>query len=174
MRRLLIGSLLLAACTHPVQAQRRGAAPALTPAALKAQVDEFVVTVRDMAAWSVVTPAAHTPVGGMQDTTGNVESVVATQDIRPVPDSVLVAFRHALGAAARKNKARAIGLAYLVRRPLPGKTEAVDAVLVEVEHRSGYAANVLCPYARNEFGEPVFGVSYTGAGTLRELVGKRR
>jgi hypothetical protein len=173
MRRLLFGSLLMAASLQPLHAQRRGATPPLSSAAIKAQVDEFVTTVRDMAAWSVVTPAAHTPVGGIQDTTGNVESVVATQDIRPVPDSVLVAFRHALGTAARKNKSRAIGLAYLVRRPLPGKAEAVDAVLVEVEHRSGYTADVLCPYTRNEFGEPVFGVSYHAVGSLRELAGKR-
>ena len=174
MRRLLIGSLLLAACTFPLQAQRRGVTPPLSPAVIKAQVDEFVTTVRDMAAWSVVTAAAHTPVGGIQDTTGNVESVVASQDIRPVPDSVLVAFRHALGTAARRNKSRAIGLAYLVRRPLPGKSDVVDAVLVEVEHRSGFSADVLCPYTRNEFGEPVFGTTYRQAGTLRELIAKRR
>lgn len=174
MRRLVIGGLFVAACSHPLQAQRRHGAALLPPAAIKGQVDEFVTTVRDMAAWSVVTPAAHTPVGGIQDSIGNVESVVATQDIRPVPDSVLVAFRRALGAAARRNRARAIGLAYLVRRPLPGTPEVVDAVLVEVEHRSGYTADVLCPYTRNEFGEPVFGASYRAAGTLRELVAKRR
>jgi hypothetical protein len=171
MRRTLLASLCIATLATPRRAQRR---PVVLTAAARASIDEFVNTVRDMAAWAIVTPSAHIPAGGIQDTSGNVESVVSPQNGgRITPDSVLVAFRRALGAAARKQKSRAIGLAYLVRQVPPGAKDSLDAVLVEVEHGSGYRADVLCPYTRNEFGEPVFGPSFMMPGTLREMPGAR-
>jgi hypothetical protein len=116
--------------------------------ATRAAIDEFTVTVRDMAAWAITKPAARIPVGGLLDAAGNVSSVVQN-DQAPVnpPDSMLIAFRQALGLGARQRKSTAIGFAYLVRRARAGQMEAEEGVLVEVEHRNGYRANVLYPYS---------------------------
>ncbi len=179
MRHLVNGGLCAAMLSHPfvshpLMAQRQPASPAVPAPVVRAQLDEFVNAVRDMAAWAIVTPAAHIPVGGMQDSTGRVESVVTTQNGPAItPDSALASFRETLGAAARRRKVRTVGLAYLVRRVAPGTTDSIDAVMVQFEHVSGERADVLFPYMRNEYGEPVFGQSYVEAGTLRVLTEKR-
>ena len=175
MRRILLSCLCLAAFARPAESQRRatvGVAPVVTaPAA----IDAFVQAVRDMAAWAIVTPSAHIPVGGIQDSSGNVESVVTTKNGPPVtPDSILVTFRETLGTAARRRKVTAVGLAYLARRTPPGAHAPVDAVIVEVEHGGGYRADVLFPYTRNDFGEPVFGTAFTAPGTLHALDTRRK
>jgi general stress protein 26 len=172
-RSISITSTIIAlACAPAVAAQRTPAAPDSTT---RAAIDEFTVTVRDMAAWAITTPAAHIPVGGMLDNSGNVSSV--TSDFRrtgDVPDSVLTTFRQALGLGARQRKSVAIGMAYLVRRIPAGGTAPVEAVLVEVEHRSGYRVNVLYPYAREESGEPVFASAVRLPGTLRSMATRSR
>lgn len=134
-------SLAAAGTTH---AQRRVVADSVP----RATIDSFVITVRDMASWALVTPAAHVPVGALQDVRGEVESVVGAQDSRSVvtPDSVLVAFRQALGQGARSRKSTAIGLAYFRSLVPPGGAAAVRVLVVEVEHRSGYRANVAFPF----------------------------
>ena len=133
------------------------------------QVDSFVRTVRDLAAWAIVTPAAHIPVGGLQDATGTVSSVTdnAGTQPAPTPDTIVSSFRDLLSAAARRQKSTAAGLGYLVQRIPPGGKSAVNAVLVEVESVSGYRADVLWPYTRNEFGEPQFARSYVLPGSMR-------
>ena len=62
------------------------------------QVDSFVRTVRDMAAWAIVTPAAHIPVGGLQDAAGTVSSVTDNAGTQPVPtpDTIVSGFRDLL------------------------------------------------------------------------------
>lgn len=172
MRRFLLGCLSAVTLAIPAAAQRKRAAD---DAPTRAAIDEFTVTVRDMAAWAIVTPAAHIPVGGMLDTAGNVESVVGSEKGgADTPDSVLVAFRRALGNAARQRRLRAIGLGYLVHVTPPGRTTAVDAVMVEIEFRTGHRANVLYPYTREESGEAVFADPIRAAGTLRVIAGSPR
>ncbi|HYW50040.1 MAG TPA: hypothetical protein VE861_05505, partial [Gemmatimonadaceae bacterium] len=150
-------------------------APVTAAAASQAEIDEFVLTVRDMAAWAIVTPSAHIPVGGIQDAAGRVATVVGAQDARTMdtPDSVLTGFRSALGIAARKQGSRAIGLAYLARVVPPGDTAGVSAVVVEVEHRSGHRATVLYPYVFEDTEQPVFGAPFTRPGVLREFTRRR-
>ena len=159
---------LLAAAAAPLHAQR--AAPS------RAAIDSFVVAVRDMAAWGVITPAAHLPVGGLLDSAGRVESVVGDgPSSRSTPtDSVLVAFREALARAARNGRHPGIAMAYLVRVTPPGRRRATDAVLVEVEHQSGFRTNVVWPYTLDEESRPVFGTSYESAGTLFGFAPARR
>jgi hypothetical protein len=171
MRHLAMVAFCLSAVSRALPAQQ----PAVPALVVRAQIDAFVREVRDMAAWAIVTPAAHIPVGGMQqDSAGPVESVVITQNAPSgSSDSALAAFRVTLGNAARRRKVGTVGLAYLVRRVVPGARDSVDAVLVEYERANGERADVLCPYTRNEFGEPVFGRSYALAGTLRVLFDKR-
>lgn len=175
MRRFLLSCLCIAVFARPVESQRRAAAnvaPVVTP---PASIDAFVQTVRDMAAWAIVTPSAHIPVGGIQDSVGNIESVVTAQNGPPItPDSSLAAFRETLGTAARRRKVTAVGLAYLARRTPPGASALVDAVIVEVEHGGGYRADLLFPYTRNDFGEPVFGAAFTAPGTLHALDTRRK
>jgi hypothetical protein len=79
-----------------------------------------------------------------------------------------------LVTAARRQKALALGVGYLVTRTPPGRQRAVDAVMVEVEHASGYRADLLFPYTRNEFGEPVFGESFALPGTLHAFAEQRK
>ena len=124
---------------------------------------------RDMAAWAIVTPAAHIPVGGLQDTRGEVSSVTDNAGVVPVPtpDTTVSQFRDLLTAAARRQQSPMAGIGYLVRRVPPGGKSAVNAVLVEVESVSGYRADVLWPYTKNEFGEPQFAKFYTLPGTMR-------
>ena len=143
--------------TVPVSAQRAAA-----PAVHRAAIDSFVVTVRDMAAWALVTPAAHIPVGALRDPAGNVESVVRAQ-VGPTiftPDSVLTSFRRALGIGARAQRSSAIGMAYFRQQLLPGDTPPQRVLVVEVEHRSGYRANVLYRYTHDgespEFDAPLY------------------
>jgi hypothetical protein len=176
MSRVAAGVLALCAATCPasLMAQRSMAAPSVQAFVARPQVDEFVRAVRDMAAWAIVTPSAHIPVGGIQDSAGPVESVVTPQNGPAASlDSTLAAFRRTLGTLARTRRLTTVGLAYLVRRVVPGVRDSVDAVLVEVEHNSGERADVLFPYTRNEFGEPVFDRAYPLAGTLRVLTFKR-
>lgn len=144
MRRLLPALLALAVAASPSLAQRRGAPP---PAITRAALDSFVTTVRDMAAAAIVTPAAHIPVGGVLDSTGNVASITApnTTGATTPDDSMLTAFRSAMGFAAQQMKSGTVGFAYLVRRPTPGAGKAVDAVLVEVESAPSFRANLLFP-----------------------------
>lgn len=172
MHRFLFGTLCVVTLALPTQAQR---ATAGTSAETRAAIDSFVVTVRDMAAWATVTPAAHIPVGGLLDARGNVESVVGTgKEAAITPDTVLRAFRQALGAAGRRQRSQAIGLAYFVRQVSRASASVVEAIIVEVEHRSGIRTNVMYRYTRNEAGEPIFANAIRSPGTLRELAGRRR
>ena len=155
----------------PSVAQRTRPAP---DSATRAAVNEFVVTMRDMAAARIVTPAAHIPVGGLLDSAGNVASIVgAPPEPTFTPDSQLAGFRLAVGAGGRRQRSRAVALGYLARRTPPRSTRPVDAVVVEVEHVSGYRIDVYFPYTTNEFGEPVFGASYNAPGSLRALDNRR-
>lgn len=152
----------------PLAAQRNG-----SPAPSRASIDSFAVTVRDMAAWALVTPAAHIPVGALQDGGGNVESVVGASAANTMltPDSTLVSFRRALGVGARAQRSSAIGMAYFRQLILPGSADSQPALVVEVEHRSGYRANVVFPYTHS--GElPEFGAPFFLPGALREFVGR--
>jgi hypothetical protein len=171
MRRVLIALLSLAALGRPLAAQRGKLAP---DSVTRQAITEFVTNVRDMAASRIVTPAAHIPVGGMLDSAGNVASVVgAGPEPTDTPDSVLTAFRQLLGAGARRQGARAIALGYLTHRTPPSGKAPLDVVVVEVEHVNGYRADMIFPYTRNEFGEPVFGDAFKGAGTLTTLSGRK-
>lgn len=169
MRRLVVASLCIAACTRPVAGPSHAPAAAAARGPSRIQVDSFVLSVRDMAAWAIVTPAAHIPVGGLLSAVGSISSVTDNAGAMPAPtpDTVVSAFRELLTAAARLQQARIAGLGYLVRRVPPGGKSAVNAVLVEVESVSGYRADVLWPYTKNEFGEPQFTKSYALAGTMR-------
>ena len=162
----------LATVARPValSAQR-----SVTPARqARASIDSFVVAVRDMAAWALVTPAAHIPVGGILDSVGEVATVVgARSETIFTPDSVLVSFRLALANAARRSTCQATALAYMAHMVPPRGGTPVDAVVVEVEHRNGYRANIVFPYQRDEAQEPVFGTSFSRPGTLRVLPEKR-
>jgi len=176
LSRLAIALLLLTAAA-PLHAQRARTrtTPVASEAATRAAIDSFVVTVRDMAAWALVTPAAHIPVGGMLDTTGYVQAIVdgARRGAVLPLDTVLAQFRLALGTAARRTRATAIGLAYFVTRAPADSVREVQMVAIEVEHRSGYRANVLFPYTRDEEGTPVFGDPFNLPGTLRAMTGRR-
>ena len=169
MRRLVFASLCVAACARPAQRPPQTPASSVARGPSRMQVDSFVRTVRDLAAWAIVTPAAHIPVGGLQDATGTVSSVTDNAGTQPVPtpDTIVSSFRDLLSAAARRQKSTAAGLGYLVQRIPPGGKSAVNAVLVEVESVSGYRADVLWPYTRNEFGEPQFARSYVLPGSMR-------
>ena len=173
MRRFVFASLCLAACTHPARNPARTPASAVARGPSRAQVDSFVRTVRDLAAWAIVTPAAHIPVGGLQDSAGTVSSVTDNAGTQPVPtpDTIVSSFRDVLSAAARRQKSQAVGIGYLVQRVPPGGKSALNAVLVEVELASGYRADVLWPYTRNEFGEPQFAKSYVLPGSMRVFGG---
>ncbi len=160
MRRFFFWLSCVLVLASPLGAQRTPVAPDSASRA------EFVGTVRDMAAWALVTPAAHIPVGGILDERGNVASVVGTlKETTYTPDTVLAAFRKDLSAATRRQNARAFGLGYIVRRAAPNGARVIDAVMVEVEYRNGYRTRVMFPYTRDEAGQPVFGEPITGAGT---------
>jgi len=167
--RLLCAGALLLTVSERAQGQRR---PVVANSVLRATIDSFVITVRDMAAWALVTPAAHVPVGALQDARGNVESVVGSQNAATTetPEGVLLTFRHALGAGARERKSEAIGLAYFRRLVPPGGTKPMGVLVVEVEHRSGFRANVMFPFEHNDE-QPTFQAPYTTAARLHELVG---
>ena len=159
--------MLVLTSSEQAQGQRRRAVADPVP---RAAIDSFVVTVRDMAAWALVTPAAHVPVGALQDASGNVESVVGAQKSATTltPDSVLVSFRQALGSSARGRKLQTIGLAYFRSVVPPGGVKPVPVLVVEVEHRSGYRANVVFPYEHT--GEqPVFEAPFTIPALLHEF-----
>jgi hypothetical protein len=174
MRRLLFATLFVTACASPGNTSPGARASIAARGPSRTQVDSFVRTVRDMAAWAIVTPAAHIPVGGLRDATGTVSSVTDNAGIHPVPtpDTIVNPFRDLLSAAARRQNSTAAGLAYLVQRIPPGGKSAVNAVLVEVESVSGYRADVLWPYTRNEFGEPQFAKFYVLPGSMRVFGGK--
>lgn len=175
MRRLLHGPVALAVlatiASSPAQAQRgRGT---LDPAT-RAAVDSFIVTMRDMAAWAVVTPAAHIPVGGLLDERGNVNSVVGTAP-REEPftaEPALVDFRALLGAGGRSQKSVAIGLGYRVHLDA-ARDSAAEGIRVEFEHRSGYRGVVTFPFRRTESGELRYRVETFAPGRLREIAAKR-
>lgn len=136
----------------------------------RATIDSFVVEVRDMAAWALITESAYLPVGAMLDKTGNVISVIGPGRLPiPTPDSALGPFRTLLVAGGRRNGARGIGLAYAQRSVRAGSARVVNAIVVEVEHQSGYRANVVWPYTRDDEGRPVFGASATTVGLLTGL-----
>lgn len=176
LRRATVVTLLALPMAAPISAQRRRTRTVVEPdSVVQAQIDTFVLTVREMAAWAIVTPAAHIPVGGIEDSIGRMATVVGTQDVRgvTVPDSVLARFRTALGIAARRQRSRAIGLAYLARTAPPGDSRGVETVVIEVEHRSGKRANVHFPYVFEGTEQPVFGTPFTRPGTLREFMTTR-
>lgn len=173
LRRLALAVCVIAAALvlpHPLSAQGRSTPTLTLRRDTRASIDSFVVVVRDMAAWALVTPAAHIPVGGILDKAGEVATVVGSRsETIFTPDSTLVSFRLALAAAARQSSCQAIGLAYMVHIVPPRGSTPVDAVVVEVEHRNGYRANIVYPYSRDEAQEPVFGDPFTLPGTLRGL-----
>lgn len=168
----VLATVLGAMIVTPLPAQRTQPAP---DSATRAAIDEFVLMVRDMAAARVVTPAAHVPVGGLLDSLGHIASVTGSPpEPTYTPDSLLITFRRALGAGGRRQRSRAVAVGYLAHRTPPRGAGPVETVVVEVEHTSGYRADVLFPFIRNEFGEPVFGASFTGAGSLHALDARRQ
>ena len=176
MRRLRVACVLATALLFPfagaAHAQRTKPA---TDSVTRAAIDEFVIQVRDMAAARIMTSAAHVPVGGLLDSAGQVGSVVGSPpEPTFTPDSLLIEFRRSVGLGARRQKSRAVAIGYLTRRMLPHSDRPIESVMVEVEHISGFRADVLYPYMRNEFGEPVFGAPLIGPGTLRTLETRRQ
>ena len=168
----VLATVLGAMIVTPLPAQRTQPAP---DSATRAAIDEFVLMVRDMAAARVVTPAAHVPVGGLLDSLGHIASVTGSPpEPTYTPDSLLITFRRALGAGGRRQRSRAVAVGYLAHRTPPRGAGPVETVVVEVEHTSGYRVDVLFPFIRNEFGEPVFGASFTGAGSLHALDARRQ
>jgi len=169
---VLTACAIAALCASTLTAQRRGRAA--VPVA-SAAIDSFVTTMRDMAAWAIVTPAAHIPVGGLLDAAGRVNSVVGTgREATLTPDSVLHAFRQLIGAAGRRQRVVAIGVGFLVRRGSTRSGKPRDAVAVEIESADGFRANYFFPYTKNEFGEPIFGNVLAAPGTLTQLVPAKR
>lgn len=169
MRQILSGLGLVTLLASPLVAQRAPAAP------VQAVIDEFVLTMRDQAAWALVTPAAYVPVGAIEDVTGKVATVVGVRSAvaTATPDSVLDAFRVALNTAARRGAARTVGLAYMATVMPPGQTTTVSAVVVEVAHRSGYRANVYFPYVYENTEQPVFSAPFSRPGLLQGFTTKR-
>ncbi len=173
--RLAAVTLLLAFASQlHAQRSRKTAVRVMSAEETRVAIDSFVVTVRDMAAWALVTPAAHIPVGGIQDTSGYVQAIVdGTPGNASPTDAVLAQFRSALGTAARRTRATTIGLAYFVKRAPPDGVTPLETVVVEVEHRSGIRANVFFPYTRDEEGRPLFGEPFSVPGTLQTMTGRR-
>jgi hypothetical protein len=114
-------------------------------------------------------------VGALQDANGNVESVVGSQNSRTTltPDSVLVSFRQALGAGARARRSETIGLAYFRSLMPPRGTAAVSVLVVEVEHRSGYRANVAFPFEHTQE-HPEFRTPFLLPAQLHEFDGGQK
>ena len=107
------------------------------------------------------------PFAGFLDSTGRFQQLAAYDgDEHPASAHVIEDLRRILQSSASQNHYRAIGLVYDVRVVPPGSRDKTDAVLIELEHQSGYRVNVYWPYTKRSTGAPSLGAAFAVAGTL--------
>jgi hypothetical protein len=111
------------------------------------------------------------PIAGYLDAHG-LFHLTATHDgnERPTTTQVISDLRRTLKATASPNGYRAVGLAYDVRVTPPGQSAKTDAILVELEHKTGYRVNVYWPYTPASGRPPIFGKAFAEAGSLDAYV----
>jgi len=141
----------------------------MTPdSAARADVEKVMNPLLELAGDLLQKYGEFYPFAGFLDSEGAFH-LTATYDGNEHPSSTLVIadLRRVFEHTASQEHYRAIGLAYDVRVTPPGSSGKVDAVLVELEHHSGYRVNVCWPYTPIPQGRPAFGAAFAVAGTLR-------
>ena len=98
------------------------------------------------------------PFGVVRKSDGQVQHVGASNGLDyPAAKDLIAILRKSYRQEAEVSHYEATGLFYDVRIAPPGTEHKTDAVQVELEHRSGYCANVFFPYSRDAKGHLVFG-----------------
>jgi hypothetical protein len=88
------------------------------------------------------------PFGGALDGNGRFAFAEAPPEVEaPSAQQVLDAVYEKLRSGAGRGDYRAVGVAADVRVTPPGKTEATDALFLEIEHASGICLHIYYPYA---------------------------
>ena len=164
MARALTAIALILAVEPPLIAQR---SPMASDSSPKAEVEQVMNPLLELTARLLEKHGEFYPVAGFLDANGRFE-LVATYDgnEHPAATQVLSDLRRVFQQSATPSGYRAIGLAYDVRVVPPGSTNKTDAVLVELEHHTGYRVNVHWPYTRGRSGPPTFGAPFAATGTL--------
>ena len=164
MRALVAIALMLVRPVSPYTEQVQMPAGAQA----KAEVEQVMEQLVQQAASLLEKHGEFYPLGGYLSSTGRF-ALTAVYDGNEHPESakVILGLRQAFGQSATKGKYRAIGLAYDVRVTAPGVSTPTDAVLVELEHATGYRVNVYWPYTGSPKDPPRFGAAFAVEGTLR-------
>jgi len=101
------------------------------------------------------------PFGVVKTAGGEVQYIEASEGSENPSSGELIAFvRERVRQQAQAGNYVAIAMFYDVRIAPPGEKTKSPAVQVELEHRSGYCADVFFPYSRNKVGVVVFGETF--------------
>ena len=97
------------------------------------------------------------PFGVVRKADGSIQHVGAADGTEHPPSTALIdilrtSYRH----EARAGRYSATAMFYDVRITPPGQGAKSDAIQVELEHSSGYCANVFFPYTRDSGGHVSF------------------
>jgi hypothetical protein len=134
----------------------------------KAAAEQVMTHLLDQATRLLERHGEFYPIAGFLDSTGVFQlAAVFEGDDHPASERVIANLRALFLRTASLYRYRAIGLAYDVRAIPPGASTATDAVLVELEHRTGYRVNVYWPYTRTAGDRLTFGEPFALAGTMR-------
>jgi hypothetical protein len=105
------------------------------------------------------------PIGAAMSPNGSVSAVAAFGgDEHPSDQKVIDGLNDLLRAGARKGLYKASGIAIDGEVPLPGRSEKTSALVVRLEHVSGYSVRVVYPYQRHG-GKITLGKTFAAKGT---------
>lgn len=97
---------------------------------------------------------------------GKIGSVAAQPDNnqRPTSKEIIDLLSDAFRAGAAKGNYRATAIVANIVAVPPGKTERSDAIVVQLDHVSGYSVSVVFPYVRAANGELTLSAPFATQG----------
>ena len=106
------------------------------------------------------------PFGGTVDADGECSHFgLELEDEEPTVETMLEMLATVLSQQAKAGKARATAIVFDVNVTQSEDAEPTDAICVRLEHRSGEAIDVFCPYTRDAEGKYRFGEFFATPST---------
>ena len=131
----------------------------------KMECEELMEGVLPVAEKTLADQGGFFPYGGAMLADGRIEMVAASDgDEHPPSERLIDMLVDAFRAAAEQSKYRATAIVYDVKVIPPGATEKTDAILVRLDHVSGYSVQILFPYRLGTGREILFGRTFATAG----------
>ena len=139
----------------------------MNPTSPKQEVELLMNDILPLAKRMLAEHGEFHPYGGVIRSDGSIVHVGVTtgnEDSDRRSSELLQILRQDFKRRAANNEIRAAGFVFDVRIRLPGGREKVNAIQVNLEHRSSYSAQVFFPYWMDQPGSINFGETFAQEG----------